>query len=473
MKKNIILLHLLFLPLHPIICQVQTFALDDAISTALQNNREIKIALMTINKAGAAVDEAFGYALPSIDFSANLTHMLEKPRMPFPDFEALLTNATYNILFNEGVIPRDESKFLPVQTKLQAFAQTNSFETQAQVTQILFNSAVFRGIGASQIYLNLSKVQLQAKVAEVILNTKKAFYGVMLAKESNKIMNESLLNAEENLRNVKALYNEGFASEFDALQVEVQVENLRPKVAELKNILEDVKNKFKIVIGIKQSDSVDVLGRFDYEQKILEDAEVLYDQALKYNLDIQTLQVKKIVDEEFIAIERADYWPMLTAFGNYSYAGSSDDWNFQTYQSSMIGVSLNFNLFRGGQVANRVEQAEIATMQTEEQIHLLKDMTTSEVGNKYNEIKRIQKQIDAVTRNVDLAEKAYNIARTRYDEGTGTQLEVKNADLELRNAKINKTKFIHDYIIAKAELDKLLGKINADYLTHYKEFLDN
>ena len=130
--------------------QSKIYTLDDAIHTALNNNRDIKVAELDVEKSKDAVDEAFGYALPTLDLSANFNHFLKKPKTPFPDFEALLTNATYSILFDESVIPRDNSKYKPIQTQLQSFVQTNSYETSLTLTQTLFNSAVFRGIGASE-----------------------------------------------------------------------------------------------------------------------------------------------------------------------------------------------------------------------------------------------------------------------------------------------------------------------------------
>jgi outer membrane protein TolC len=108
--------------------QSRIITLDDAIHLALENNTDIKISLMNTQRSRAAVREAFGYALPSLDLSANFAHFLKKPKMPFPDFEALLTNATYSILFDEGVLPRDDNKFRPMQTQLQSFAQTNNYE---------------------------------------------------------------------------------------------------------------------------------------------------------------------------------------------------------------------------------------------------------------------------------------------------------------------------------------------------------
>ena len=53
--------------------QSRTFTLKEAIETALKNNREVRIAKLEVDKAAAAVDEAFGYALPTVDFSAGFS----------------------------------------------------------------------------------------------------------------------------------------------------------------------------------------------------------------------------------------------------------------------------------------------------------------------------------------------------------------------------------------------------------------
>jgi outer membrane protein TolC len=448
--------------------QLKKYSLDDAIQTALTNNRDIKVALMEIQKAEAAVDEAFGYALPSLDVNASFTHFLEKPKMSFPDFESLLSNATYSILFDEGVLPRDDDKFKPVQSVLQSFAQTNSFETSAQITQILFNSAVFRGIGASQIYLNLSQEQLKGKIASTIVDVKKAFYGALLTKELHKIMSESFTNAEENLANVNALHKQGLVSEFDAIQVKVQVENLRPKVIELENAFKNAKNGLKIVLGIEQSIEIEIEGEISYTSEFLPDEMETISKSLEYNYDLNSLKIKRDVDEAFIDLERAEYWPTIAAYGNYSFAGSSDNWDFQTYRSAVVGLNFSINLFKGGQSKNRVEQSTISAMQTGEQIDVLKDVITSQVKNKLQELNKVSAQISAIEENINLAERAYEIAKTRYKEGTGTQLEIKNADLELRSAKTNKLKAFHDYIIAKAELNQLTGTLPEKYISLVK-----
>jgi len=62
--------------------QSRKLTLDQAIDQAIKNNRDVQSAILEIDKANAAVHEAFGYALPSLDVSANFSHFLQKPKIP-------------------------------------------------------------------------------------------------------------------------------------------------------------------------------------------------------------------------------------------------------------------------------------------------------------------------------------------------------------------------------------------------------
>lgn len=449
--------------------QTKVYSLDEAISTALSNNREIAVSVLNTKKSEAAVNEAYGYAMPTIDLNANYSHFLEKPKMPFPDFTALLTNATYSILFDENVIPRDNSKFVPVETQLQSFAQSNNYEASLTLTQIIFSSTVFEGIGASQTYYDLAVAELNNQVSKTVLDVQKAFYGVLLAKAVLDITNSSFENAKENFDNVKALYEVGLVAEFDMLQAEVQVENIRPVVLRMENVLKNAKDGFKIVMGIDQSADVDVSGEIVLEPLDISHEDEMIEEAMQANFNIKSLELKKQVDEAFIQIDVSRYWPTLAGFANYTYAGSSDTWDYQNYSYSTIGLNLSINLWEGNRTKNKVEQSTITYKQTEEQLLQLKDYTTLEVKAKVLELNRVKSLVDVQERTVEIAQKAYDIAEVRYEEGTGSQLEIRNADQELRNARLNRVQAIHSYLVTKYELDQLLGRTDPKYFAQFNK----
>lgn len=468
MKKKLFFISILVLLLSGLmVAQKQILTLEDAIHIALENNTDIKVAKMNSDKSRAAVREAFGYALPSLDASATFSHFLKKPKMPFPDFEALLTNATYSILFDENVIPRDNSKYVPVETKLQSFVQTNNYEASLTLTQVLFNSTVFRGIGASQIYYDLSLAELRNTISKTKLNVERAFYGTLLTKELLSITTASYENALENFRNVNALFEQGFVSDFDRLQAEVRVENIRPVLLQMENMLATTLNDLKLVLGVDQSVEIDVKGEISYTQEILPAEEDVIDFALNNNYGLQSMKLKMDLDEEFIQLDVSEYWPSLAAFGNFSYAGSAEEWNFQNYNATTVGLSFSMNLWQGNRTKNRVEQSTITYKQTTEQYALLKEYVVNQVKAKYLELKRVQSLVEAQEKNVSLAERAYELSTVRYNEGTGNQLEVQNADVALRQARTNKLQSVHSYIITKYELEQLMGKIEPEYIDPY------
>jgi outer membrane protein TolC len=328
---------------------------------------------------------------------------------------------------------------------------------------------VFEGIGATKTYYELSKAELNNTVSKTVLSVQKAFYGVLLAKAVLDITNASFTNAQENFNNVKALYSEGMVSEFDMLQAEVQVENIRPVLLSIENLLLTANNGLKIVIGINQTEEVDVSGEIGLDSIDISNEDELIQEALASNFDIKSLNLKKQVDEAFIQLDVSEYWPTLAAFGNYTYAGSSDALNFQNYDYSTVGLSLTFNLWQGNRTKNAVEQSTITFKQTEEQLLLLKDYTILGVKSKVQELRRVKSLIEVQERTVKLAQRAYDISKIRYQEGAGSQLELQNADQDLRQARLNRVQAIHSYLVTKYELDQLLGRTNPQYFTYFNE----
>jgi outer membrane protein len=456
----------------PVLAQTKSYTLEAAINTAINNNKDISISVMTVKKAGAAVDEAFGYALPSVNLNGSFSRFLEKPKMPFPDFEAMLTNATYSILFDEQVLPRDNNKYKSMATKLQSFSQSNNFSADVTITQTLFSSAVFKGIGASQIYYDLAKADLYSTVSKTVLSVQKTFYGVLFLKESLEITKASFENLKLNLKDTKALYNEGIVSEFDLLTVEVFVENMRPVVLDMENKLKTAKDGLKLVLGVDQQEEIDVTGNFTYQQYDISNEEGLIDEALKSNYDLRTLELKKQVDEAFVELDVSEYWPNIAAFGQYAYNGSSDDWKFNTYSSATIGLSFSINLWQGNRTSNAVQQSTITYQQTEEQVKQLKEYTLLNVKSKIQDLKTVQSIIDVQNKNVDVAERSYQIAKVRYKEGVGSQLELQSADLALKQARLNRIQSMYSYLTTQYELEQILGRTNPEYFTSFNEIED-
>ncbi|HRP01205.1 MAG TPA: TolC family protein [Candidatus Kapabacteria bacterium] len=452
--------------------QTKTFDLNAAIDYALKNNRDIKIAVLEVNKAHAAVSEAYGYALPTLDMSASLSHFLEKSKMPFPSFGAMLNNATYGVLFKENIIPEDKNKFLPMDMELQSFALSNNYETKFSLTQVLFNSAVFTGIGSAGTYLKTSQILLKNQISKSVVNVQKAFYTALLTKEMKSVIEQSYKTFEATVNNVEKLYNQGMVSEFDYLQLKVQLENFKPKVIEAENAHRMTVDALKLALSMDKAEEIDVAGTYEGKTFDIPEIESAVSNGLLNNLDIMSLEYKKKVDEAFVDIDKSEFYPTLAAFANASFSGASDSFDFQNYRSSMIGLSFTINLFNGFKTDRKVEQKLIEVEKTNEQLSTIKDGIAISIKSKILDLRRLNENIKSTEDNVKLSERAYQLAEIRLKEGTGTQIDLLNAESAKREAILNKYKAITDALSAKFDLDNLMGILNPEYLKNYENKLN-
>jgi outer membrane protein len=420
--------------------------LEEAIRIGLQQNKDLATARLEVDKADARVREAIGNALPAIDFSGRYTKALEKPVFFLPDFQDLNSGRTVPIRIGSD----------------------HAIDMTLSARQILFNSAVFIGVGASKTYSAVARDLYRAKAHETVARIQKAYYGAVLAGEFAELMRSNLNNSNENLRTVTLLTQQGLLSEYDFLRASVGVANLRPVVIQAENSYALALDGLKAVMGVGPSEQFHIKGQLTFEpvdETLLATAP---ERVIVSNPSLGAMRKQIDVNKAYKGAYRSDYLPTLAAFGNYQYQLAKNSLNISTadfQRSSLVGLSLTFNLFEGFQTSARVEQAELEVRKTEEQVSNLEINLRTFIHSLTLQINQARQRIEAQEKTVEQAEQGYKIAGTRLRSGSGTQLEVNDAQLALNQAKVNKIQAIYDYLVAVAELHQALGVL-PENITH-------
>ncbi|HYF02467.1 MAG TPA: TolC family protein, partial [Patescibacteria group bacterium] len=412
--------------------QNRTLTIDEAVRIAVENNRDVEIARLNVRRADAAAAEQFGNVYPTLNITGNYTRNLLLPVLFLPNF------ANPN---DPTLMPRE-------------IGSKNAFNIGGQVNQVIFNSAVFQGIETSKTYSNIAREQMRGTVARTIAATKRAFYAALYTKEVASTARQSLQYSEENLRNVRVLYREGVAAEFDQIRAEVATENIRPQVLQADAAFINAKNALKLMLGMDESADIDVSGDLTTMTAVRDiQREAILDQAEAANYDIKALELLKDFNRQLVNVARASYYPSLTAFGNFNYQGQANDFNFQTARTSAVGVQLNYSPFDGFKTQARVEQAQVDVLQAEQQLDQLRQQVNTQGQNIYLQAEVARQRVQAGERTVQQAQRGWQIAQTRYKAGTGNQLEISDAELQLRQARLNRAQAIYDYISAMADVE--------------------
>jgi len=444
--------------------------LDDAIEIALKNNHNLKLVKYNKQQADSKVREAFGNALPSLNFSSNYTRALDRQDLYFGDPETL-ADGPFGLPAKLAVSMNELHKADPNYTPFQFAAagnddvieigSDNAFNTRFELTQTLFDYSVFTGIGSSKRYSMAASEALSDEELNTIKNVKISYFTVLMAKESVGLIKSSIKNAQTNLNDIKLMFKEGLISEYDLIRTEVQVENLQPELLNAESQLNSSLNNLNLIIGNKQEDKISVSQNFtDLNiSMLIPNIEESKKNINNNNNQLKSLDLQMQVQKDFIVLYQSEFFPRLSLFGNYTYLGNANDTkNYVTYTSSEVGVRMSLNLFNGMQSSERIEQAEIDYMKVETQKSMLKSSLMNQAENIINRMETAKRKIESTNKTVSQAKRGYDIAKTRYDEGIGSLLEINDADLAFRQSKLNKIRADYDFLTAEAELEKLSGK---------------
>ncbi len=260
-------------------------SLDQAIETALKQNQQVKIARYGVDKADAQAQEAVGNALPTVGIAAGYNRNILLPVFFFP------VNGTMT----------------PVR-----FGLDNQYNLSATASQILFNSAVFNGIGTSKVYQDAARATFKSQVATVVTETKRRYYNALAAKQFVNIAKQTLENTEENYKTISALFKEGLVAEFDQIRAQVAVENVRPEVTNAEAGYNNAVSALMTYLSMDLKDTVDITTDVLGTPQPLPDEDSAIIKAIQENYDLKALELQMKVADGVIDVYRSSYYPTLT-----------------------------------------------------------------------------------------------------------------------------------------------------------------
>ncbi len=411
--------------------------LEQAIKLAVDNNRELQAAHLDMDKADYRVGEAIGTALPNVTASGMYTNAVKKPVFFLPDF----TNPS-------------SGRIIPFE-----IGADHSIQFGIQATQILFNTAVFTGVGTAKIYQRASREMFRNSYNQTVANVKRAFHGVLFAQSVHGMMQASMKNAEDNYKNLELRAKSGIVSEYDLIRAQVQTENIRPQVIDAERSVLTATNGLKILLGVDPKQEIEVKDSLEVrpvDPALLATAE---ERAAEENASLRALKFQTEVNDALISIYKSESLPTLAAFGNYLWQSQNNALNFSANnaRSLQVGLNLTWNIFNGLQTRARINQAEADYHKSLDQLESATFAMQTNIQSIRLRLESAQKRIEAQGLNVEQAEKGYRIAVTRFQTGSGTQLEVNDADVALLRARVNRAQAIYDYLVAKADLEEALS----------------
>lgn len=414
--------------------------LATALKIAHDNNPTIKIAELEIQRVDYSKKEALGNLLPSLSASGQYTN---------------------NIMKSVMFMPESFSQMMGGQ-KYMEIGYKNSYTGSISAGLPLVNFSLWEQIKSKQCEIDLILEQARASKIDMTKQVKDAYFAVLLAKNSLKVLERSINNAKETLKSTEAGFEQGVVSEYDLIRAKVQVNNLNPSYIAAKNGLELAILQLKMILSLPQEQEIVFLENLeDFSERIVSVTDAESERAANNNSELRQLDLNIMSLQHNLKMVNSQHLPSLSAFGQYAYQTQAEDFRFSEYNwvgSAAVGLQLSIPIFNGRTVVNKAKQLKISLQELQLQKQYASDGIDLQIQSAINNMKAAQEQLSVNKDAISQAERGYEIAKVRYQTGSGTILELNDSELSMTQANLNYQQSLYDFLTAQTNLEKVLGR---------------
>lgn len=398
--------------------------LQEYITTALNNNRDLRIAMLNVEQARLAYNITISDRLPGINAQGGYSHSRQatNPQTGLPNY-----SKGYQI--GGGI-----SSF-----ELDFFGKFASLSDAAQ-SQYL---ATVEGQKSAHIALvaQVARSYIQLRTAEEQLN---------LARITTRTYNDSY-------QLVKQQVEAGIANDLDLAQAEAQLYSSKVAVAAAEKAVIQLNNALDLVVG--KSIKPHAKGYAISSQKILGKLPAgLPSEVLLAHPDVMAAEYKLMASNADIGAARAAFFPSISltsTVGSMSvdfsdlFKGPTQTWSF--------APSISIPIFNWGKIKSNYDlsqvrkEASIATYEKAIQTAFMN------VANGLQSQQPLQRQLGAQIKLVSTTKESLRLAQLLYDNGIASYLNVLDAQRSHFQARTGLLSTYQEQILNGIDLYTALG----------------
>ncbi len=414
----------------------RVLSLKDAINVAFLSNKDIQIQEEEIASARANITDAQGKFLPTLDATASYTYYGTMFTIP----SAVAPNLKKDIgIFN---------------------GYQNDNKLGLSVNETVFNGgANIVNMKQARLGLKIQEQTLRARKFDVEFDTKRLYYGLLFAYETERITKNLLEQAQAHYEDVKNKFDQGTSSRFDVLQSKVQVSKVMPELIKAQNDIDLIKADLKKLLSLKMTEDI---GLKD-DKLMCSYIEIKEDEFLKeaYATNPQVILKMMGVDMNKWGIEyaKAGYGPFINASFDYMYRSNSVNTIFEYKHTNWnAGASVTIPIFDAFSTKAKVDEAKAKYAQANLEKEDINDQVAVDIKKACLDMKEAKEILDYEKDSIEEAKEALRIANIGYDNGVKTNLDVLDSQVSLSQVERSYVEGIYDYLMARAFLDKTTGR---------------
>ncbi len=412
-----------------------SLTVEQAVETGLQNSKLLHSSLMKVKGSEAKVKEVNALRLPSLKLSARYTRLSEVD--PF-----VISTPFGSFPISPGIF--------------------DTWGAQASLVQPLFTG--FRLVGNVELNEQLSNAtneEYNKDKSDLVFNIKNAYWSLYKATQFKKVMDETVDQIKAHLADARNLEKAGMMTKNDILKLEVQLSNVMYQQIEAENAVKLAMVALNSTIGISLNTQISIVSTTRLTESVFDGLDKLIEDATQNRPEVKAAGSRVKAGEAGVTLAKSSWYPQVSLYGNYYY--SKPNQRIMPTRNQFdgtwdAGVNLSVNVWDWMTTAHQTDQAPAQAEQAKDGLGMIKDGITLEVTQNYLNMKQAYKKVTLAELTVLQAEENMRVTSDKFKTGLATSADVIDAETALISAKTNLSTSTVDCELAKAKLDKSIGK---------------
>lgn len=307
-------------------------------------------------------------------------------------------------------------------------------------------------VDASRATLQSSTHKRSTTINDVILDTKIAYYNLLINKNILETNKHEVQEFEKKLLQMQNFVELGRKSKLDLTKAKVNRGHAKLNLLNSEKELELAKANFINLLGLE--------GEFNYT---LED-EAKYET---YDFDVKKItqlaiknrpELKKLLSDEsstrstLKAAER-DHYPKIFARAAYRFDGDG-----ATGPDFIAGIGLDFHIFQGFSKVAAVDENKASLRRIQTEIEIFRRNTILDIKRLYLDLKYSREKIDVTSDGLISAEETLELTEELYKAGRKSQIDILETKSLYSRSKTDNLASIYNYKVALAQLEWATGE---------------
>ena len=417
-----------------------SITLDDAIRRGLESAPSLAAARAQESAAQSEVDSRKALVLPTVRTSADYMRSNHVEQFGFPQ-----PDGTFKIVFPD--IP-------------------NNYQVRTEMTvPVLPVVQAKNAIESARAGVRATQASTQAAAQDLRLQIAQAYWSLATARESVRVLDESLQRMDTFVGDVRARVNAGVLGPNDLLTAQAQRARQSVQRIQAQNAAALAEMDLDRLIGAPPGQPLvltsGVADPFAAAADVTgQPADALLKKALAQRPERQALQERAAAlrkSAEATSEQRLPRVDALAAFEparpNPRFAPRTDTWR----TSWDLGVMMNWTLFDGGHAKALAAETNAQASAIDHQIEEFDALVGVEIRQRLQDLESSRLAVEASATAVAAATEARRVAQERFTAGVATNTDVLDAQLAMMEAELEHTRLSAATRMAEARLLRAVG----------------